>query len=102
MFNYFQHALTIAFFCFFCSTCLASKKTRFALYFYPYIIAIRMGDASLVPLGDLLAPPLLGGMRGGGRGNNGGGGRMTPLLPLSDGGRNNNPDQWHAAARYGV
>ncbi len=80
MLNYFQHALTIAFFCFFCSACLASKKTRFASYFYKYIVAIRqyinknmtalapplqegMGDASLAPQGTPPAPPSQGGMR---------------------------------------
>ncbi len=42
-----------------------------------------MGDASLAPPGNWLAPPSLGGVRGGGRGDNGGGGRITPSLPLS-------------------
>ncbi len=35
--NLFQHAVTIAFFCLFCSARLASKKiTRFCLYFYQH------------------------------------------------------------------
>ena len=75
MLNLFQHAVTIIFFCFFCSARLASKITRFCSYFYQYRHDINknmiplappsqegMGEAFLAPQGAAPAPPLQEGM----------------------------------------
>jgi hypothetical protein len=75
MLNLFQHAVTIVFFCFFCSARLASKITRFCSYFYQCRHDINknmillappsqegMGEASLAPQGAAPAPPLQGGV----------------------------------------
>jgi len=75
MLNLFQHAVTIAFFCFFFSTRLASKVTCFCLYFYQYRHDINtnmiplappsqegMGEAFLAPHCTAPAPPLQEGM----------------------------------------
>jgi len=75
MLNLFQHAVTIAFFCFFCSSRLASKITRFCSYFYQYRHDINknmiplapplqegMGEAFLAPQGAPSAPPSHEGM----------------------------------------
>jgi hypothetical protein len=73
--NLFQHAVMIAFFCFFCSARLASKITCFCSYFYQYRHDINknmiplappsqegMGEAFLAPQGAPPAPPLHEGM----------------------------------------
>ena len=70
MFNLFQHAVTIAFYLFFCSARLAS----FCLYFYQFCHNINtnmiplappsqegIGEACLAPQGAAPAPPLQGG-----------------------------------------
>ena len=76
MLNLFQHAVMIAFFCFFCRACLASKITRFCSYIYQYRQDINtnnmipltppsqegMGEAFLAPQGAAPAPPLQEGM----------------------------------------
>ncbi len=75
MLNLFQHAVMIAFFCFFCRACLASKITRFCSYIYQYRHDINkdmiplappaqegMGEAFLAPQGAAPAPPLQEGM----------------------------------------
>ena len=71
MFNLFQHAVTIAFYLFFCSARLAS----FCLYFYQFCHNINtnmiplappsqegIGEACLAPQGAAPAPPLQGGV----------------------------------------
>jgi hypothetical protein len=75
MLNLFQHAVTISFFCFFCSARLASKITRFCSSFYQYrhdinknMISLAppsqegMREAFLAPQGAAPAPPLQEGM----------------------------------------
>jgi hypothetical protein len=76
MLNLFQHVVTIAFFCLFCSTRLASKKIiRCACIFINIVTIIDknmiplappsqegMGEAFLAPQGAALAPPLQEGM----------------------------------------
>ena len=73
--NLFQHAVMIAFFCFFCSARLASKITCFCSYFYQYRHDINknmiplappsqegMGEAFLAPQGAPPVPPSYEGM----------------------------------------